>query len=72
MEKLNGCIFLLKMMTYYKNTIWGKVGADVKKEFDSEPVYNKNILKTKIKFHGDEVTDFYDKIFLRWTLVVLV
>ena len=72
MEKLNGCIFLLKMMTYYKNTIWDKVGADVKKEFDSEPVYNKNILKTKIKFHGDEVTDFYDKIFLRWTLVVLV
>ena len=53
-----------------------KVSADIKKEFDSEPVYNisicikiylyiyllsKNILKSKIKFHGDEVTDFYDK-----------
>ena len=43
------------------STIWDKVSADIKKEFDSEPVYNKNFLKTKIKFHGDEVTDFYDK-----------
>ena len=23
------------------NTIWDKVSADIKKEFDSEPVYNK-------------------------------
>ena len=42
------------------NTIWDKVSADIK-EFDSEPVYNKEILKTQIKSHGDEVTDFYDK-----------
>ena len=41
------------------NTIWDKVSA--KKEFDSDPVYNKDYLKTKIKSHGDEVTDFYDK-----------
>ena len=50
-------IFLLKMMTYQKN----KVSADIKKEFDSKPVYNKNYLKTKIKSYGDEVTDFYNK-----------
>ena len=43
------------------NTIWDKVSADIKKEFDSEQVYNKDFLKTKIKSHGDEVTDFYDK-----------
>ena len=43
------------------NTIWDKVSADIKKEFDSEPVYNKEFLKAKIKSHGDEVTDFYDK-----------
>ena len=43
------------------NTIWDKVSADIKKEFDSEPVYDKNYLKTKIKSHGNEVTDFYDK-----------
>ena len=46
------------------NTIWDKVSADMKNEFDSDPVYNKNYLKTRIKSHGDEVTDFYDKKFL--------
>ena len=39
--------------------IWDKVSADIKKEFDSEPVQNKNYLKTKMKPHGDEVTDLY-------------
>ena len=29
------------------NTIWDKVNADIKKEFDNEPVYNKENLKTK-------------------------
>ena len=29
------------------NTIWDKVSADIKKEFDSESVYNKNYFKTK-------------------------
>ena len=43
------------------NTIWDKVSADIKKEFDSELVSDKNYLKTKIKSHRDEVTDFYDK-----------
>ena len=38
------------------NTIWDKVSTDIKKEFDSKPVYNKNYLKTKIKAHGDEAT----------------
>ena len=43
------------------NTIWGKVSADVKKEFNSNPVYNKEFLKSKIKSHSNEITDFYDK-----------
>ena len=43
------------------NTIWDKVSADIKKEFYREPVYNKVYLKTKIKSHGDEITDFYNK-----------
>ena len=43
------------------NTIWDKVSADIKKEFNSKPAYNKEFLKTKIKSHVDEVTDFYDK-----------
>ena len=54
------------------NTFWDKISADIKKELDSEPVYNKKFLKTKIKSHGDEVTDFYDKKILRWTLIILV
>ena len=43
------------------NTIWDKVSADIKKEFDREPIYNYIFLKTKIKSHGNEVTDFFDK-----------
>ena len=43
------------------NTIWDKVSVDIKREFDSESVNNKEFLKTKMKYHGDEVTDFYDK-----------
>ena len=30
------------------NTIWDKVSADIRKEFDSKPLYNKNYLKTKV------------------------
>ena len=40
------------------NTIWNKVSTDIKKEFDREPVYNKEFLEIKIKSHGDEITDF--------------
>ena len=43
------------------NTIWDKVIPDIYKKNDDEPVYNKRMLKIKIKFHGDEVTDFHDK-----------
>ena len=35
------------------DTIWDKVSADIKKEFDSELVYNKFYLKIKIKSNGD-------------------
>ena len=43
------------------NTIWNKVSAKIEKEFDSEPVYSKTFLKTKIKSYGDEATDFHNK-----------
>ena len=42
------------------NTVWDKVSADIKKEFDSEPVYNKKFLKTKIKPYGNEIDLFLD------------
>ena len=43
------------------NIILDKVRTDIKQEYDSEPVYNKECLKTKMKSHDDEVTNFYDK-----------
>ena len=49
------------MMNYWKKTILDKVSADIKKEFGSEPVYNKKLMKTNIKSYGDEATDFYNK-----------
>ena len=51
------------MMTYQNNMLilGDKVSADIKKELGSESVYDKELLKTKIKSYGDEVTDFYDK-----------
>ena len=48
------------LLEKYK-VIWGKVSADIKNELDSEPVYNKNYLKIKVKSHGNEVSNFCDK-----------
>ena len=31
------------------NTVWDKVSADINKEFDSEPVYNKKFLENQNK-----------------------
>ena len=49
-DKLNGCIFLIEnddLLEKY-NTIWDKINTDIKKEFDSESVYNNFFLKNKI------------------------
>ena len=43
------------------NTIWYKVNAYAKQEFDSEHVHNNEFLKTKRKSSGGKVTDFYNK-----------
>ena len=51
-----------KWMHFLFEDVWDKVSADIKIEFDSEPVKNyKTFLETKIKPHADEVTDFYEK-----------
>ena len=34
------------------NDIWEKVSNIIKKEFDSNPVYNEKYIKTKIKSSG--------------------
>ena len=49
------------MMNYLKNTIWEKLKNSLKKEFDSEPVYNEKYLKAKIKsYNGKISTNFHD------------
>ena len=40
------------------NTIQHKVSAI---KVNSEPIYNKKLLKAQKHYHGDEVTDIYDK-----------
>ena len=37
------------------NDIWEKVKYSLKKEFDSEPVYNKKYLKAKIKPYNEKI-----------------
>ena len=50
------------MITYQENIIiLGIKSALIKKEFNCEPVYNNQFLKSKIKPYAHEVTDFYDK-----------
>ena len=41
------------------NTIWDKLSSDI------EPVYNKKILKAKIRSYDDEITDFSVKEILK-------
>ena len=51
MNKLNGCIFLIEnddLLEKY-NTVWDKVSSDIKKEFDSESVYNKFLFENQNK-----------------------
>ena len=55
--------FWLKGMNYLKkyNDIWNKFSNNMKKEFDSEPIYIKKFVKTKIKPWSDEALNFDDK-----------
>ena len=43
------------------NTIWDKFSVDIKNKIDSELVYNKKFLETKLKSYSDETTDFHNK-----------
>ena len=66
--KGSGYCFIISLISQKKKTIQDKVSADVKKEFDSDSVYNKTIyLKTKMKLQT-----FTIKKFLSQTLIILV
>ena len=54
------------------NTIWDKVSGDIKKEFDSEPVYNIKVLETKINLMMLKIQILLIKESLRWILIILV
>ena len=45
-------------MSYQKNIMefWEKVKNSIKKEFDSEPLYNEKYLKAKIKSQEKKLT----------------
>ena len=45
-----------------KHNIWKDVSNSVKEDYDSEPVYNKIFLKTKIRSFSHKATDFHDKL----------
>ena len=55
--------FLIKDEELFKkyNKTWEKVKNSLKKDFDSEPVYNKKYLKAKIKSYKGKInTVFYN------------
>ena len=55
--------FLIKDEELFKkyNKTWEKVKNSLKKDFDSEPVYNKKYLKAKIKSYNGKInTAFYN------------
>ena len=41
--------------------IWNKVSNSIDEEFDIESIYNKKILKTKIRPYGDDATNIQDE-----------
>ena len=50
-----------ELLKKYKD-IWNKVSNSMEKKFDSESIYNKMFLKTKIKlYNNDDATVFHDK-----------
>ena len=62
MVKLNGYIFDWGWRIVKKyNNIWNDITNSIKQELDSEAIFNKRFLKTKIKSYSDEATDFHDK-----------
>ena len=48
-----------ELLQKYEN-IWNEAINRIKKEFDSKLIDNEKSLKTKIKYYGNEDTDFQD------------
>ena len=52
-------VFFIEFLTY--NGIWSRVSNSVTKELFCKNIYDKKIVKIKIRYYADEATDFYDK-----------
>ena len=62
--KLNIHLFLIKNdeLLQKRNEIWKKLSNSIKKEFNSEPVYNEKYLGTTIKPYKEKTnTNLYNK-----------
>ena len=42
------------------NEIWEKIFKSIKKEFDSEPLYDEKYLKAKIKSYNEKININFD------------
>ena len=42
------------------------------KKYDRKPIYNRRLLKTKIKAYGDDATSFFDKVIPNTCLAVII
>ena len=62
-DKTKCMSFLIKDEKFVEkhNEIWKKVSNIVKKEFDSNPVYNEKYIKTRIKLYNGKInTNFHN------------
>ena len=73
------CIMFQKTSSYVKRydcetkrMISIKVGNRVEKELDSEPIYIKTFLETKIRSYGDEATNFHGEKYLKKALIIFL
>ena len=61
------------------NEIWEQVKNSLKKELDSEPVYNEKYLRTKINFYNRNInTNFHNNMipkegsqFVGWSVILI-
>ena len=53
--------FLIKNDQLLENDIWEKVSNTIKKEFNTETVYNEKYLKTKIKSYKGKINPNFHK-----------
>ena len=67
------------MMNYLKtyNEIWEKLKNNIKKKFDSEPLYNEKYLKAKIKSYNGKInTNLHNNkrrfSFICWSVILIL